>query len=252
MKWRRYLILLGIVLVQSAFAEPTQVTVRVLGKDSKFIGSTMGGMRITLRDEETGELLAQGSTAGGTGDTQAIMIRDKARGALISSGAASYTATVDIDEPKLIRITALGPLAQRQAAGTVSVTHWLVPGKHITGGDGLVLEIPGFAVDVLAPGNHSRLDKAPQTVEIKANITMMCGCLIEPGSLWDPNKYEVNGLVKHNGKASGQFPLKYAGAASQFAGTLAADKPGIYEITVYAYDPSNGNTGVDKVVFTVD
>jgi len=81
---------------------------------------------------------------------------------------------------------------------------------------------------------------------------MMCGCLIEPGGLWEAGKYEVKGLIKHNGQTSGQFPLRYAGKASQFAGTLTADKPGVYEVTVYAYDPNNGNTGLDKVVFTVD
>jgi len=36
--------------------------VRVLGKDSKFVGSSMGGARVILRDAETGEMLAQGVT----------------------------------------------------------------------------------------------------------------------------------------------------------------------------------------------
>ena len=46
--------------------------IRVLGKDSKFIGTSMGGMRITLRDVHTGELLTS-VTVGGTGDTEQIM-----------------------------------------------------------------------------------------------------------------------------------------------------------------------------------
>ena len=36
-------------------AEPTDITVRVLSKDAKFVGTSMGGVRITLRDAETGE-----------------------------------------------------------------------------------------------------------------------------------------------------------------------------------------------------
>ena len=40
----------------TASAEPTEITVRVLGKDSKFVGTSMGGMRIVLRDAVTGEI----------------------------------------------------------------------------------------------------------------------------------------------------------------------------------------------------
>jgi hypothetical protein len=43
-----------------ASAEPTEITVRVLAKDSKFVGTSMGGMRIMLRDAHTGEILATG------------------------------------------------------------------------------------------------------------------------------------------------------------------------------------------------
>jgi hypothetical protein len=48
-------------------ARPTEIVVRVISKDSKFIGTSMGGMRITLRDAHTGELLATGIIVGGTG-----------------------------------------------------------------------------------------------------------------------------------------------------------------------------------------
>lgn len=44
----------------TAAAEPTEIVVRVIGKDSMFIGTNMGGMRIALRDAHTGELLANG------------------------------------------------------------------------------------------------------------------------------------------------------------------------------------------------
>jgi len=61
-------------------AEPTDITVRVISRDAKFIGSSMGGVRITNRDADTGEILAQGMTKGGTGNTNRIMIRDRKRG----------------------------------------------------------------------------------------------------------------------------------------------------------------------------
>ena len=38
-----------LVSVTAVKAEPTEITVRVLGKDSKFVGSSMGGARVVLR-----------------------------------------------------------------------------------------------------------------------------------------------------------------------------------------------------------
>ena len=57
----------------AAHAEPTDIVVRVLSKDAKFIGTSMGGMRVTLRDAHTGEILATGLTQGGTGDTKRLI-----------------------------------------------------------------------------------------------------------------------------------------------------------------------------------
>jgi hypothetical protein len=55
----------------------------------------------------------------------------------------------------------------------VSATQWVVPGKHITAGDGWVLELPGLVVDVQAPPTHTRLEGTPQAVRLQANVTMM-------------------------------------------------------------------------------
>lgn len=233
-------------------AEPAEISVRVISKDAKFIGTSMGGVLITIRDAETGELLARGRTEGGTGDTDHMMKNERKRGvALSSAGSAKFSATIDIDEPRLVEVTAYGPMTQRQSANRVSATQWVVPGKHVTGGDGWLLVMPGFVVDVLAPPTHIKLQGVPQTIDIEANVTMMCGCPIEPGGVWDSDRYEVKALLKRNGQASGEFSLDYAGATSQFAGTLSIEEPGIYEAIVYAYDPANGNTGLDKVTFIV-
>jgi hypothetical protein len=39
--------------------------------------------------------------------------------------------------------------------------------------------------------------------------------------------------------------------ASSFEGTLEVAAPGTYEVTLYAFDPANGNAGVDSVGFMV-
>lgn len=238
------------VLSADALAEPTEVTVRVLAQDSKFVGTSMGGMRIVLRDAHTGEILSTGVTEGGTGDTALIMHDDRGRRAQLSDeSAAKFTATLDLDEPRLIEAEAYGPIGQPQAAVRVLSSQWVVPGRPVTGGDGWVLHLPGLAVDILAPPAHVRLPDKTAAVELRANVTMMCGCPIEPGGLWDADKLEVKAIVKRNGTRVAEADLAFAGETSQFAGRVPVDAPGSYEVIVFAHDRSNGNTGLDRTTF---
>jgi hypothetical protein len=242
----------GLVLVPAAAcAEPTRITVRVLSKDAKFIGTSMGGAQVTLRDAHTGEILATGLTKGGTGDTKRLMHEKAGRRARLSDpSAAKFEATLDLDAPRLIEVEAYGPMAQPQAAHRVVSSQWVIPGKDISGGDGWVLELPGFVVDVLAPPAHVTLGATKQVV-VRANVVMMCGCPIEPAGLWDANKLEVQALISRDGKNVARILLSYAGMTSQFKGTVPVDAPGAYDVLVYAHDPSNGNTGIDRTTFIV-
>jgi hypothetical protein len=236
----------------SASAEPTEITVRVLGKDSKFVGSSMGGARVILRDSDTGEILAQGITEGSTGDTKRIMgPRENSRAIRSSEGAAKFVASIDIDEPGLIEAEAYGPLAQPQAAHKVTSTQWVVPGKHVSGGDGWVLELPGYVVDVLDPPAHMKLPPGTSKVDLRANVALMCGCPITPDGLWDANALQVTALIKRNGEKLPPLDLAFAGQASQFAASVPVDGAGLYEVTVYAHNPQNGNTGLDRTTFIV-
>jgi hypothetical protein len=72
-----------------------------------------------------------------------------------------------------------------------------------------------------------------------------------PGGMWDASKIEVVALLKRNGSRIGTLSMQYAGTPSQFAGTWSIEEAGAYEAVVYAYDASNGNTGVDRVTFSV-
>jgi len=74
---------------------------------------------------------------------------------------------------------------------------------------------------------------------------------VEPGGLWDAERYEVRAMLKRDGEPAGEFPLAYAGSISQFEAVLRIEQPGIYEAIVYAYDHRNGNTGVDRATFIV-
>lgn len=167
-------LLIVIFSASTALAIPTDITVRVKTKNAKFLGTSMGGAQITIKDVFTGELLAKGRTAGTTGNTNRIMKVPVMRGQPISDErSAKFTATIDIDEPRLIEVAAYGPLVNLQAANRVSATQWVVPGKHITGGDAWMIELPGFVVDVLAPPTHIKLKGIPQSIKIEANVIMM-------------------------------------------------------------------------------
>ncbi len=72
-----------------------------------------------------------------------------------------------------------------------------------------------------------------------------------PGGMWDASKIEVAAQLKRNGKRVGVLPMQYAGTPNQFTGTWNIKEAGLYETIVYAYDASNGNTGVDRGTFRV-
>lgn len=166
------LAILALAAAAPGLAEETPITVRVLSLDAKFIGDSMGGARVTLRDADTGELLAEGVTAGSTGDTGRLMQAPRERGAVLATpGSAAYETILDLDRPTRIEITAHGPLGQLQSAVSSSTTRWVLPGKGLAAGNGVVLELAGFAVDVLAPPAHSVT--GDQEVEVRINLVML-------------------------------------------------------------------------------
>jgi hypothetical protein len=237
----------------SAGATETKIVVRAKAKDAKFIATSMGGALVIIKDSETGEVLAQGLTAGSTGNTNRIMIEPQRRGNPLADGStAKFEATIDIDQPRLVTVEVFAPAAQRQAMTKNSAQLWLLPGKHVEG-DGIVVEVPGFAVRILSPQSPDAIKMAAgrAAVAVQAAITMMCGCILNPGGMWDSAKYEIAAVVRHNGKVMGTVPLAYANKPSYFEGIVEVDKGGSYELTVYAYDPATGNTGLDKTTFTV-
>jgi hypothetical protein len=237
----------------TVLAETTRVDVRVISKGAKFVGTSMGGAEVIIRDADTDEILAQGKTAGSTGDTAKIMTDEARHHAPVSTGdAAVFQAVIDLEEPRRIEVSARGPLAQPQAANTVRATQWVVPGKPITGGDGFLLELPGLVVDVLSPPAHLKLAEASPRIQLRANVTMMCGCPIIRGGLWDADRIEVAAIIRRDGKLAGKVELNFAEQPSDFSVPLEVNEPGVYEVTVYAYDPADGNTGVDKTTFVID
>lgn len=254
MKWLISVVLLvGLLFPGISEAVDTKIIIRAKSRDAKFIGSSMGGAKVVIKDGDTGDVIKEGFTVGGTGDTKKLILEPIKRGSqLADPSAAKFEASIDIEEPRLITIEVYAPYSQRQSMVKSSTQVWLIPGKDIIG-DGIIVEIPGFAVDLMTPQvpEGIRLSGGKALIHIRANVVMMCGCPTEPSGLWDSNKYEIKAIIKYDGRISGTMPLKYADKKSSFEGELEVARAGLYEIIVYSYDPATGNTGLDRSVVAV-
>lgn len=250
--WYKVLgLVVGLLIMTPALqAQETEVMVRVQSKDAKFIGTSIGGAKILIKNAETGELLASGMTTGSTGDTELIMQQSHSRNQRLSDEeTAGFNAKLDLEDPVFVTIEAYAPYTKKQARVMSSTQLWLLPGKHITG-DGVVLEVPGFVVDILSPQTHERINEENR-ITMEANVVMMCGCPITPGGIWDADQYEVTAVLSREGKEVGDIEMEAGEKPSTFSAETTL-QPGYYELLIYAYDPISGNTGLDRTNFIVN
>jgi hypothetical protein len=245
-------VLAGLLALAAPLAaqEPvaTRVMVRVLSRDAKLIGSGVGGAAVRIVNVETGEVLAEGQQQGGTGDTPLIMSTPHTRGMRLygTEGTAGYLAQLSLSRPTVVEILAAGPLGYPQAVQTASKRMLVVPGEHVEG-DGVVLELHGFIVEVVSPEPMTPL---AGEVRVTARVRMMCGCPIEPGGLWDANAKEVTARLKADGAVVAVAPLEYAGQSSMFSGALAlpAEARGRdLTLEVLVSDPAGQNFGRHEI-----
>ncbi|WP_183573065.1 hypothetical protein HDF18_06355 [Mucilaginibacter sp. X5P1] len=236
-----------------AHAQTTKVVIRAKAKDAKFIGTPIGGALVIVKNNLTGEILAKGLTTGGSGSTDVLIKKPIVRGqSLTDSATAKFVAEVNITEPTFADIEVIAPVNRRNGTVKASTQIWLIPGKNILG-DGIVLEIPGFILDVLSPTTHQfiKLDSLKNgELKFKASLTLECGCPITNGGIWNSDDIAVNAIVKKEGVKTGELSLQFI-EQNLFEGTLKVKEKGDYELDVYAYDAKTGNTGVDRINFVI-
>ena len=163
-------VLTGILSFGISEAVMTKLVVRAKSKDAKFIGTKMGA-KIVITDTATGKVLVEGFASGGTGNTQKIMIEPKTRFGQIAEGAAKFETAIDIDEPTLITVDVEAPYTYKENTTKHSTQIWLIPGRDIVG-EGVIIEIPGFSVDAVAPGKI-KLVKGEAVIQVQARIVMI-------------------------------------------------------------------------------
>jgi len=221
----RLILIAALLGATPALAVPTPVTVRVLSQGAKFIGTGMGGVDVVLADAATGAKLAEGRIDGGTGDTAKIMNGSPRGTPMADTSSAAFTTTLDISEPKEIRVIVMGPMKPAGVAVSKLETRWLIPGQPVVG-DGWVLELPGLALTARRDGG-----------QVVADVSMLCGCPIAPGTLWDEKRFEVKAWV-----GSSAVPLKWAGQTGRFAAAVSAGAT-----WVTAVDTLSGATSAAKI-----
>lgn len=245
---------------QPAAGVPTPLTVRVIARGGKFLGDDVGGALVSVRDVDTGEVLASGTTRGGSGPSTIMTAsRDRSQPIPIEDGAntaARFDVVLMLTRPRLVEIAAIGPLALGDR-GHASARAWLVPGFSFSPRgsdrlDGFLLEIPGLSVTVEKPAFHFLPEKIDPTApyEIRANVTMMCGCPIGT-ELWPASDFSVVAYIEHNGRQS-KVPLVLDDtnppyAPSQFvARDWRPGSLGVFDLSIVAYQESTGNLGVGR------
>ena len=217
-----------------AMAEPTKIEVSALAHGAKFIGDRSGGARITIADAETGAVLAEGVTSGGTGDTQVIMKAKQPRWTpIVTPGAASFSTTLDIDAPRRLAITAVGPLdaALDDQVRASSVT-WLLPGQSLDGERRVVVELTGYFVTV----EEISLEDGVSAV---IDVGMLCGCPVMPGGLWNADRIRMQAvLVGSSGRETAQLEhVEGTRYQARFPGKVG--EPQVIEFHIDGMDDAN-------------
>ncbi len=232
--------LVAVLIPATSFAQNTTVVVRVLAHDAKIIGSGVGGARVTIKNARTGEVLAEGEHGGSTGNTDAIMVTPRVRGTAVFDGAGQFVAHLNLNRPTTLEFIAEGPLGFPAATQRATKTMVVMPGEDMTG-DGVVLELHGFIVEVSSTGE---IVGGSRAVAITGTVRMMCGCPHTPGGLWDANRVSVSARVIVGGRLLRQEPMEYAGTPNTFTAELdLSDVPAGSMIHVVASDPTRQNAG---------
>lgn len=225
----------------SAATTPTRIVTHVVTHDAKLIGSAVGGVRITVRDAATGDLLAEGLHEGSTGDTRRIVTEPRRRGESVfeTPGAGRWATTLALTGPTMVDVAAEGPLGYPDQMVRATKRLLLVPGQHVEG-DGIVLEMHGYLIDVQSPDTATAA-RGGSPLPVRARVRLLCSCPTQPGGMWEVEA--VRARLKQQGRIVAETPLAYAGTESTYEGTLPAAPAGAYELEIIAASPRTATFG---------
>lgn len=235
---------------------PTTILVRVVSHGAMVLGKEVGGARVTITDVATGQILATGLQQGEAGDQNQIMrtprLLEEAH--YTSRPSAAFVATLDLRAPTLVEIAAEGPLAFPTSAQRITTRTWLIPGHDLTG-DGIVLPLYGYIIQIEHPKPTGAGLIAKDDVMLRASVRTLSGGLVRPHGDWDSRKVHIYGEVLIGSQVRERLQLFYSGDKATFEAPffvpLAKDAPDGLTLRVVAADPAGGNFSVTEASFPV-
>lgn len=235
--------------VSASTVVPTRLVVHVVTHDAKLIGSAVGGVQITVREVSTDRILATGLHEGATGDTKRLMETPRARGDRLftTSDGARFATTIPLSSATLVEVTAEGPLGYPDQMARTSKRLMLVPGRDLTG-DGLVLEMHGFIIDLLTP-DSSLTVSAGDRLTVRARVRMLCSCPTGPDALWKVN--DVRARLIRDGVVLHDVVMPYAGTTSEYGAVLPEVSAGQYTLEIVGASPDIATFGALRRTLTV-
>jgi hypothetical protein len=219
------------------------------------LGDDVGGAKVTITDVASGRVLASGTQHGESGDQNQIMrtprLMEEPRYSTRPSGF--FRATLQLEKPTLVEITAQGPLNYPQAIQRANKTIILIPGRDLTG-DGIVLELNGYIVQVETPPPGEPL-MAKDDVTIAASVRTLSGSLVRPYSDWDSRKGSIYGEVLIGERVIERLQMFYAEARGRFEASffvpLPSEAPDGITVRVVAADAVGANFGMGQAKYPV-
>jgi hypothetical protein len=233
----------------------TDVLVRVVADGALVLGDDVGGARVTITDVATGTVLASGLQQGEAGDQNQIMrtprVMEEPR--YSSRPSAAFRATLQLERPTLVEISAQGPLAYPQAVQRVGKTVLLIPGQDLTN-DGIVLHLYGFIVQIEHPKPGTSLI-AKDDVKLRASIRTLSGSLVRPHGDWDSRKFTIYGEVLLGERVLERIQMFYIGSRSSFEAPffvpMETAAPNGITLRVVAADRAGGRFGMGDAHYPV-
>jgi hypothetical protein len=232
----------------------TSILIRVQARGGKFLGPDIGFSTVTVRNAQTGQVLASGAagtTGNDSGNLSLTAGHDASSGVVLTypgpqvwyltanpGKTAFFQATFDIANPTLVEISA-------QTRGiAASGTMWVEPGWQLNTEPGYIVTMPGLAVDIIA------VKAANDAFAVSAKVTMMCGCPINDQKTdpkgpiqWPSSEFDVwaelrSGALVTRGTLGLQETSIYSGSVNR------PPASGNYVLAVVAVQKGESNAGI--------
>jgi hypothetical protein len=252
----------------------TQVKVRVQARDGKILGPAVKQPLLSVRNVVTGETLindaAIDNSSSGTVVPNSQFCDGVSRNAIVVEPpaiSASYPAPgpywlqTPVGKGELIVQLPLVEPSRLEFRATAfapdpvfaSATMWVLPHMQLLADPGIVLTIAGLYATVKATASNG-------TVNISANVTMMCGCpiTVQPSQTlppktepyWPSTEFEVTAQLRANGGLKViSCPLTCT-STSEFTGSTHVP-PGAYDVWVLATQAKETNVGFARTTLVV-